>query len=72
MIKTLKVEGMSCNHCVMHVTNALKELDGVNEANVSLDKGVAVVDYDEGKVDVAAMKAAVGRSRIYINGIKAI
>ena len=41
MTKTLKVEGMSCDHCVMHVTRALEELGGVNEANVSLDKGVA-------------------------------
>ena len=59
MIKTLKVEGMSCNHCVMHVKKALEELDGVKEAKVSLEKGAAEVDYDESRVDVAAMKAAV-------------
>jgi copper ion binding protein len=59
MVATLKVQGMSCNHCVMHVTQALEGLDGVKEANVSLDKGVAVVEYDEGKVDLAAMKEAV-------------
>ncbi len=56
---TLKVEGMSCMHCVMHVKNALADLDGVNKAEVSLETNSAVVEYDESKVDVAAMKAAV-------------
>ena len=27
--KKLSIEGMSCQHCVMHVANALKELEGV-------------------------------------------
>ncbi len=62
MTVTLKVQGMSCDHCVMHVTRALEELDGVSEANVSLDKGVAVVEYDDGKTDVAAMKEAVAET----------
>jgi copper chaperone len=36
---TFQVEGMSCNHCKMAVTNALKELDGVEKVEVSLEKG---------------------------------
>lgn len=31
------VEGMSCNHCVMAVTNALKEVEGVSNVDVNLD-----------------------------------
>ena len=62
MVATLKVQGMSCDHCVMHVTQALEGLDGVKEANVSLDKGVAVVEYDDGKVDLVAMKEAVAET----------
>ncbi|GFN36729.1 copper ion binding protein [Tepidimicrobium xylanilyticum] len=37
MKKTMLVEGMSCNHCVMAVTNALKELEGVTDVQVDLD-----------------------------------
>ncbi|NLY67192.1 MAG: heavy-metal-associated domain-containing protein [Tissierellia bacterium] len=37
MKKTMLVEGMSCNHCVMAVTNALKEVEGVSGVNVDLD-----------------------------------
>jgi copper chaperone len=44
---TLKVTGMSCEHCVRAVTNALKESDGVRDARVDLKAGKAVVDYDE-------------------------
>jgi copper ion binding protein len=43
---TLKVEGMTCDHCVMHVTSALEEIDGVSKAKVSLKKNEALVKFD--------------------------
>ena len=42
--KTLKVEGMMCEHCVAHVTKALEGVKGVKNVRVSLDEGTAVVD----------------------------
>ena len=56
---TLKVSGMTCKHCAMHVGNALKELDGVSDATVDLAAKTAAVSYDESKVDKAKMAAAV-------------
>jgi len=44
MTKTIMIEGMTCNHCVMHVTNALKEIDGVSAVEVNLQKKLAVVE----------------------------
>ena len=41
--KTLKVEGMMCEHCEARVKNALEALDGVEKAEVSHKKGTAVV-----------------------------
>lgn len=41
---TLKIDGMSCGHCVMSVTKALKGLDGVTVENVAV--GTATVEYD--------------------------
>jgi copper chaperone len=38
---TIKVKGMSCQHCVMAVTKALKEIEGIKEVVVDLDKGEA-------------------------------
>lgn len=56
---TLKVTGMSCEHCVRAVTQALKGSDGVRDARVDLTAGKAVVDYDEGKTTPRALANAV-------------
>jgi copper chaperone len=42
---TLKVGGMSCEHCVKHVTEALRDLPGVSEVRVTLDRGQAEVVF---------------------------
>jgi len=42
---TLPIAGMSCQHCVQRVKEALEEVEGVNSANVDLDEGQAVVTY---------------------------
>jgi copper chaperone len=39
----LKVTGMTCKHCVMAVTRALKGVPGVTAVDVSLENGRAVV-----------------------------
>jgi copper chaperone len=53
---TLKVTGMTCNHCVMAVTKALKSVSGVEAADVSLEKAQAVV---QGGADAQSLIAAV-------------
>ncbi|MBU3142484.1 heavy-metal-associated domain-containing protein [Clostridium sp. CF012] len=49
MIKKILIEGMSCEHCVGHVKEALGELNGVTSVDVNLDAKTAVL---EGTVDV--------------------
>ncbi|OGP72995.1 MAG: hypothetical protein A2V86_05340 [Deltaproteobacteria bacterium RBG_16_49_23] len=39
MMTTLKVKGMSCQHCVMSVTKALSQLEGIQNVQVDLAKG---------------------------------
>jgi copper chaperone len=56
---TLKVQGMTCHHCVMRVAKALKSLPGVQEAQVDLQKAQAVVTYDNAKVAPEKLAAAV-------------
>ncbi len=43
MEKTLKIEGMMCGHCEATVKKALEAVDGVESAEVSHEKGTAVV-----------------------------
>ncbi|HIE29411.1 TPA: copper chaperone [Candidatus Poribacteria bacterium] len=59
-VKTaLKVEGMTCEHCVATVTKALQGLDGVKRAKVNLKKGKALVTYDSEKIGANALTKAV-------------
>jgi len=38
---SVKIKGMSCNHCVMAVTKALKEIEGLEDIAVNLEKAEA-------------------------------
>ncbi|MBD7913431.1 MULTISPECIES: cation transporter [Clostridium] len=44
MKKKLLIEGMSCNHCVAHVKEALEALEGVSLVEVSLEDNCAIVE----------------------------
>lgn len=45
---TLPIEGMSCQHCVKRVTEALEGVDGVTAADVDLDAAQATVTLADG------------------------
>ena len=45
---TLKVEGMTCSHCVGRVQKALDAAPGVIEAKVDLDSGTAQIRFGAG------------------------
>ena len=50
------VEGMTCGHCVKHVTEALEKAPGIKKAVVTLDDKKAVVTLKkEGAVSNEAM-----------------
>ncbi|KRG08385.1 copper chaperone CopZ [Staphylococcus sp. NAM3COL9] len=57
--ETIKVEGMSCEHCKQAVESALTNLDGVTTADVSLEENNVKVDYDDSKVEMSHMKEAI-------------
>lgn len=46
MKKKINIKGMSCNHCIMHVKNALMEVEGVKNVEVYLEERYAVVEGD--------------------------
>ncbi|MDD3207048.1 MAG: heavy-metal-associated domain-containing protein [Erysipelotrichia bacterium] len=61
MKKTLRIEGMSCNHCVNHVKNALLEIEGIIDVEVNLNSKTAVViskqDIDDSEFEKAIDEA---------------
>lgn len=56
---TLKVTGMTCGHCVRSVSEAIGSLEGVQSADVQLERGLATVVYDETKVSPRDLVGAV-------------
>ena len=69
MKKTLKIEGMMCEHCQMHVKKALEALDGVQAAEVSHTAGTAVVTLEK-EVSDSALKQTVVDQGYTVTDIK--
>lgn len=59
MQKTVNIEGMMCQHCVAHATEALKGVPGVEDAQVSLENKNAVVTLAADVDDQALIDAVV-------------
>lgn len=57
MVKTLKIEGMMCQHCQMHAKKALEAVTGVASAEVSFKDGSAKVTLNSEVADEALIKA---------------
>lgn len=57
--KELKIEGMSCDHCKKAVTDALKEIDGVDRVDVDLQAGKAIISFDPERATEQEMKEAI-------------
>ncbi len=57
MKKTISIEGMSCDHCRMHVEKALAAVDGVSKVQVSLADKKADVTLSKDVADKALMDA---------------
>ncbi len=60
--KILKIEGMTCAACVKAVERASKKLPGVEEASVNLATEKLSVTYDESKVSLEDIQAAVEKA----------
>jgi len=56
---TIKVDGMMCAKCSASVTKALKATEGVQEAQVSSEKGEAVIKYDDQKLTEAKLREVI-------------
>ena len=50
--ETIKVEGMTCQHCVETITDALNNITGLNTVNVDLVKKEVSVKFNENETDL--------------------
>ena len=62
MIRTYKIDGMSCNHCKSSAEKAIRSVAGVENVEVDLPKGMAYVDGNHQDADVISAIEAAGFS----------
>ena len=55
----LLVDGMSCAACSAAVEKALRRVDGVENAQVNLATGTALIQFDETKADLSKLETAI-------------
>ena len=68
MKRKILVEGMSCAHCVNHVTEALKEI-GAKNVEVNLERKLATAEISENITD-EAIKLAIEDAGYDVVGIE--
>ncbi len=70
MTKTMKIEGMMCEHCEARVKKVLEKIDQVDSAKVSHTEGTAIVTLNA-PVDDEVLKKAVEDQDYQVLGITA-
>jgi len=53
----IHVDGMTCHHCEMSITNAVSAIAGVSQAEANLQNGTVTVTHDES----ASMKMIIAK-----------
>lgn len=63
---TLTIGGMSCDHCVKAVDDALKSIEGVEVEKVKI--GHAAIRYDENKVNHTSIVGVIETEGYRVEG----
>jgi copper chaperone len=57
--ETLRIEGMTCDYCVLKVGRAIASVQGVTEVDVNLKTKEAVINFEETKADMEKIKIVI-------------
>jgi len=58
----IKVSGMTCEACAVSVQRSLEKVKGVRHAEVSSEKGLATVTYDDSQTTEQQLRAAIDKT----------
>src|SRR5690606_7959266 len=64
----LAIKGMTCVSCELHIEGEVKELPGISFVKASYEKGSAIIEYDEAKVDKDKIIAAINKTGYSVDG----
>jgi copper chaperone len=63
---TIKIDGMSCQHCVMRVKKAIDNLAGIKSSQV--ETGKATVSFDESQIQKKDIENAITKAGYKVVG----
>jgi mercuric ion binding protein len=58
----IKVSGMTCDACAVSVQKSLEKVKGVKRADVSSEKGLATVIYDDTQANEQQLRDAINKT----------
>ena len=67
----IEIDGMSCQNCVGHVTDALRAVDGVTEVEVWLEEKNAVVE-SASELPQVSLQSAVEEAGYTVTGFSKV
>ena len=63
---TLKVEGMTCDHCEESIATGVNELAGIDSISVNHEDSTAFVRFDTVRVNLAQISAAIEKRGYHV------
>ena len=57
--ESLKVEEMTCQHCIETITDALNDESGVFKVGIDIDKKRVKIDYDKKKINLDQISSKI-------------
>ena len=70
VMKTIDVEGMTCEGCEGTIVDYVTKMDGVLSSKASHVKESVIVKYDEAKTDIDAIMKTISSTGYKVNGLK--
>jgi copper chaperone CopZ len=70
VMKTLNVEGMTCEGCEATIVDYVTKMDGVVSSKASHVKESVIIKYDETKTDIDAITQTISKIGYKVNGLK--
>lgn len=64
---TLKVKGMSCNHCVKTIEGSVGKLKGVSDVKVDLKDGTVDVQYYPNDIKIESITETIEEQGYSVN-----
>ena len=58
----IKVSGMTCQACAISVQKSLEKVKGVKRAEVSSDRGIAKIEYDDAQASEQQLRDAINKT----------